>query len=103
MLQLTYLLVVTTALVASHLAIWQREGRAAELLYNAYGTLALLVAALASANVQLPVGGSLETVSNVYLGVLWGLLALVNLLFTAEAVVRELDVEAADVLDGMRS
>jgi Zn-dependent protease with chaperone function len=91
MLQLTYLFVLTTALVATHLAVYNRDGRAAELPYNAYALLAFLLAAVASFNVELPNG---TTDSALYLALLWGLLALFNVLFVVEALVRELDADA---------
>lgn len=91
MLQLTYLFLLTSALVATHLAVYDRDGRAAELPYNAFGTLAFLLAAVASLNIEHP---NAPADSALYLALLWGLLGLFNLLFVLEGLLRELDVDA---------
>jgi hypothetical protein len=93
MLLPAYLFVLGLAAAASHVAIYRREGRAAELLYNAAAALMFTLAGVASLNVEHGVGGTPDTASSVYLATLWLVFAAVNVLFVIERLASVLDAD----------
>jgi hypothetical protein len=102
MLVQVYLFVLTTAAIASYLAVARRgQLQDTDLLLAVYAAIAFALSGVASLNLEVVSNGTILTTEGYYLALLWLLCAFVNLLFTYGLLVGKLDLEAGEIVGGV--
>ena len=102
MLVHVYLFVLTTAAIASYLAVARRgQLQNTDLLLAVYAAIAFALSGVASLNLEVVSNGTIVTTEGYYLALLWLLCAFVNLLFTYGLLAGKLHLEGSDVAGGV--
>ncbi|WP_435359292.1 hypothetical protein [Haloarchaeobius sp. DFWS5] len=98
-----YQLLILLATLASYNAIRKSRKSEAETYISAgFATFTYVLVSVGSVNIQKDVGGTLTSVSNEYLVLLWGAMAFVMLLFIVVAEVENIAEAGSGATDFIR-